>query len=181
MQPEKPIQNPSPDPITPESQPPQASAPGASQKKRRFPVWAIITLSLVGFIALIGAFIAVIFNSIAQNTQEPSDNAVTFVKTIQDGNVAEAYTMTSSNFRKLTTQNRLQSIVDEAGTRLNGELAVTDKSVKTFRNSTTAQILMEIDGSPKTFLNVSMVFVDDEWQVNGIRFDDVPFQPSLDE
>lgn len=183
MQPDKPTEQPEvtppATPITPDSQPPQPPAPGKN-KKRRFPIWAIITLSVVGFLSLVGILIGIVATTVSKSSQQPVDESVAFVKTLQSGNTAEAYEMTTSNFRKVVPNGRFERMIEEMAPRLQGDITVTDRSTKTFRGVTTNRILMEISGSPKTFIEVSVVREDDTFKINDIDFDDIPFEANAE-
>lgn len=180
MQPDKPTEQPEvippTTPITPDNQPPQPPAPGKTVKRRKFPIWAIIASSIVGVLVLVGLFAAVIYSSVMSSVEEPVEVSQEFVSQIQANDKPAAYALTSSNFRKLTPEPRFNRAIDANIERLQGEVTITNKSVRTFNGSTTAQILMELDSSPKTFLKVSTVKTEDGWQINGFDLDDIPYQ-----
>jgi uncharacterized protein YpmB len=197
MNPQDPNQRPQPTP-TPAPQP-QAAVPPAQPaapivspatpvtdttapvgpRKSRFPKWLRIVFIVLGVIIV---FIVAIFLFVGNATKDAQKVSDQFVNDVQAGNTESAYALTSDSFRKATSQDQLQQLIEQAGPLLKGDEKITDRSVQKSTGAPETVVLVYTDktSSATYYIRVQLEKNDNQWQVSGFRSDDKPLSTDLE-
>lgn len=168
-------------PVQPQPVSPAPSAPGvATPPKKHFLKWILIVGGIV-VAAIIALVITIFFVTIAA-TKAPQKVSDQVVNAIQAGNTSAVYNLTSDSFKRVTTEDRLNGIVEQISPALQGEEKVTGRAIeKVSGNPPTAVIVYTIDTSKgKAYMKVELQKSDDVWQVINFRSSEKPLKTEVE-
>lgn len=169
-------------PTTPEAVPtPAATTPEvtpveAVPTKKKFPKWAIILISTIGGLLVLGAIAIVILISVLGSTlAKPLSVSNQFVDAVQANDASAAYALTSDSFKKATPESSLESIISRVGPLLAGDEKLTNQSVKAVNGVNNAEFDYTVENDGKTlYMVVKLQENNGEWQVYSFQSDDAP-------
>lgn len=139
-------------------------------EKKKFPLWAkIILISFGSVVALIGLAILGFYIYATNLIAAPIKVSDQFVNALQANDTSTAYNLTSAEFKKVTTEDRLKSIFDQVSPELQGEEKVSDKNYRIHNGVTTATLIYSIpSGSETNYVRVVLRKANDTWEVRSM-------------
>jgi len=183
-----------PDDTTPLNTPVPASSPAPAPTpvpafqsddpltKRKTPKPLKIILKIVAALIVLGAILAgVLFFVISQAVAAPLKVSNSFVDAVQGGDSVAAYALTTDNFQKAASPERMASLVEATKAQIKGEEKVTGQSAKTEDGASSAAISYAVTAQGKdVYMRVILKKDGDTWKVNHFKLDDEPIDATTE-
>lgn len=167
--PEAPQPTPTPSPEVPQTDTPTPTAqpPVAPNNKKKLPLWAkILLISFGSVVGLIGLAILGFYLYANMLISEPMKISQQFVDAAQANDPSAAYNLTSSEFKRVTKEERLKSIFDQINSEIQGEEKVSDKQYKIWNGVKSSTVIYSIPtNNGPTYVRVVLREKNDKWEV----------------
>lgn len=166
------------------SQPPLATPQGApmetAPQKRRIPKWLkVVGVIVAAFIVLIVAGVLVA-NIATRAPQKVSDQ---FISDIQAGNTPAAYALTSKAFQQTTSQDQLNTIIEQVGPVLKGQVKVTGRNIQKSTGIPTTSVLVYTDKTSSNgthYIKTELQKNSGVWQIINFRSSATPLSTTVE-
>jgi len=184
MQHDDTVPQPTPPSIYPEPVAPAPFVPYAPQlpdepvPKKKAPKALKIVLGIVGLLILLGGvLVGVLFFVITQATAAPLKVSNSFVDAVQGGDSVAAYALTTDNFQKAATPERISALVESTKAQIKGDEKVTGQVVSTDNGTSSAAVTYAVNAQGKdVYMRVILKKDGDTWKVNNFKLDDEPIE-----
>lgn len=154
-----------------------------TQPAKKSPIKKIIFISLgiAAFLTvLIVLFFVYIFGAVNNATAAPLSASDSFIKTIESGNSATAYTKTSGAFQAVESQAKLADFISKYNSEINSNYTVViSKKVSNSNGVQTATIIYNVQNkstAKNQYLRVVLEKEGNDWKVKNIEYQANPFE-----
>lgn len=155
----------------------------ATQPVKKSPIKKIIFISLgiAAFLTvLIVLFFVYIFGAINNATAAPLSASDSFIKIIESGNTATAYTKTSSAFQAVESQAKLADFISKFNSEINPNYTVViSKKISNSNGVQNATIIYNVQNkttAKNQYLRVVLEKEGNDWKVKNIEYQANPFE-----
>jgi len=150
--------------------------------KKKAPKALKIILGIIGTLILLGGvLVAVLFYVITQATAAPLKVSNAFVDAVQGGDSVAAYALTTDNFQKAASLERIATLVESTKAQIKGEEKVTGQSIKTENGTSSAAVTYLVTAQNKdVYMRVILKKDGDTWKVNTFKLDDEPIETTTE-
>ena len=150
---------------------PVATPQAVPTVKKGIPKVAKIIIGVIAGLLLLGVIgIAALFFLVNAVAQPPLDASNKFFNALQANQPTEAYALTSADFKKSITAERVGTLFNQVSAQMTGEEEVTAKKVESVNGVNQAAFVYTVENNGKTrYARIVLKESDSKWEVNGFK------------